>query len=184
MMKTTPIRLIALFAGACLWAGVARADLDQIKQAAEAGDAKSQLELGILFQYGFNYKDNEIPALTWYMLSANQGNARAASLRDTLRAKMSESDVHEAEDQVAKYKPKGQMPAPAPMAEPAPAPAPEPPPAVEPTPAPPPEASAPAEPAPMPEVSAPPPAVEPVPAPAEPAAPPAEPSQLPTFPTK
>jgi len=119
MTKTTTTRLIALFAGACLWAGVARADLDHIKQAAEAGDAKAQLELGILFQYGFNYKDNEIPALTWYMLSANQGNAKAASLRDTLRAKMTEKDVQEAMEQVANFKPKGQPPA----AAPAPAPA-------------------------------------------------------------
>lgn len=119
MTKTTTTRLIALFAGACLWAGVARADLDHIKQAAEAGDAKAQLELGILFQYGFNYKDNEIPALTWYMLSANQGNAKAASLRDTLRAKMTEKDVQEAMEQVASFKPKGQPPA----AAPAPAPA-------------------------------------------------------------
>lgn len=126
MTKTTTTRLIALFAGACLWAGVARADLDHIKQAAEAGDAKAQLELGILFQYGFNYKDNEIPALTWYMLSANQGNAKAASLRDTLRAKMTEKDVQEAMEQVANFKPKGQAPAAAPAPAPVPSSAPAP----------------------------------------------------------
>ena len=97
-----------------------RADLDDIRRAAEAGDAASQLELGILFQYGFNYKDNEIPALTWYTLSANQGNAKAVKLRDALKAKMTEKDVQEAMEQVTKYKPSGKPAAtPPPAATPA-----------------------------------------------------------------
>ena len=98
--------LVALLA-ALLWSSVAHADLDDIRRAAEAGDSAAQLELGILFQYGFNYKDNEIPALTWYMLSANQGSAKAVKLRDALKAKMSEKDVQEALGQVAQYKPSG-----------------------------------------------------------------------------
>ena len=104
------LALVALFAAAS-----ARADLDQIRNAAEAGNPEAQLELGILFQYGFNYKDNEVPALTWYMLSARQGNAKAAQLRDALKAKMAEKDVNEAMEQVANYKPKA-----APGAEPYP----------------------------------------------------------------
>jgi len=116
--------LAALFA-ALLWSGVAHADLDDIRRAAEAGDVEAQLELGILFQYGFNYKDNEIPALTWYMLSASQGGAKAVKLRDALKAKMSEKDVQEAMGQVAQYKPSGKAVAvPAPVA-PVSAPAPE-----------------------------------------------------------
>lgn len=98
----TPIlALAALFA-----AGAARADLDYIRHAAEAGNAEAQLELGILFQYGFNYKDNEIPALTWYTLSANQGNAKAGKLRDALKAKMTDKDIQEVTEQVSSYKPK------------------------------------------------------------------------------
>ena len=100
-------------------AGVARADLDQIRAAAEAGDANAQLELGILFNYGFNYKDNEIPALTWYMLSANQGNARAAGLRDKLMSKMSQQEIEEAIQQVTQFRPSGPAPA-KPKAEPSP----------------------------------------------------------------
>jgi len=133
---------ILTFALVALFAAVpARADLDRIRAAAEAGDAEAQLELGILFQYGFNYKDNEIPALTWYMLSANQGNAKAASLRDTLRAKMSEKEIQEAAEQVAQYKPKGSPVPYETLREPAPA-APPPAPA-EPATAPPPAESAP-----------------------------------------
>jgi len=100
-------RTLAILLAALLWSGAARADLDDIRRAAEAGDTAAQLELGILFQYGFNYKDNEIPALTWYMLSANQGNAKAVKLRDALKAKMSEKEVQEAMEQVAQYKPSG-----------------------------------------------------------------------------
>jgi TPR repeat protein len=102
MKFTIPIlALAALFA-----ASGARADLDLIRHAAEAGNAEAQLELGILFQYGFNYKDNEVPALTWYTLSANQGNAKAGKLRDALKAKMTDKDIQEVMEQVSSYKPK------------------------------------------------------------------------------
>lgn len=118
-MYTT--RILALMLTALLWQSAAHADLDDIRRTAEAGDREAQLELGILFQYGFNYKDNEIPALTWYSLSANQGNARAVGLRDALKAKMTEKEVQEAMEQVATFKPKGKPPAaPIPEAQPAP----------------------------------------------------------------
>ena len=102
-------RIVTLMLTALLWQSAAHADLDDIRRTAEAGDREAQLELGILFQYGFNYKDNEIPALTWYSLSANQGNARAVGLRDALKAKMTEKEVQEAMEQVATFKPKGTL---------------------------------------------------------------------------
>jgi len=117
-------RPLAILLTALLWSGAARADLDDIRRAAEAGDTKAQLELGVLFQYGFNYKDNEIPALTWYMISANQGSAKAVKLRDALKAKMAEKEVQEAMEQVANYKPTGKPPA-APAAPAVPAAVPE-----------------------------------------------------------
>lgn len=122
---TITSRLLALIAGVCLWIGVAHADLDHIKQAAEAGDAQAQLELGMLYQFGYHYKDNEVPALTWYTLSANQGNARAAKLRDDLMGKMKPAEIEQAMEQVKQFKPSGTMPpaGAAPAAEPAPAPA-------------------------------------------------------------
>lgn len=113
---TTFARTFAALLAALLWSVAAHADLDDIRRAAEAGDSEAQLELGILFQYGFNYKDNEIPALTWYMLSANQGNAKAVKKRDALKAKMNEKEVQEAMEQVTQYKPSGKpvvVPAPA-----------------------------------------------------------------------
>lgn len=116
-----PLGVVAFVIAALLWQPLAHADLDDIRRTAEAGDRNAQLELGILFQYGFNYKDNEIPALTWYSLAANQGHPRAVRLRDSLKAKMSEKDVQEALEQVASFKPKGSAPTPAPVpAKPAP----------------------------------------------------------------
>ena len=106
----------------------AHADLDQIKRAAEYGDVAAQLELGILYHYGFHYKDNEVNALVWYTLAANQGDAKAAGLRDTLRAKMTQKDVDEAQTLIAQHKPKATpvtaptVPAPAPVPETSPPP--------------------------------------------------------------
>lgn len=122
--RTSPILgLAAALLTAFLWSSAAHADLDDIRRTAEAGDSGAQLELGILFQYGFNYKDNEIPALTWYMLSANQGSAKAAKLRDALKVKMTEKDVQEAMEHVAQYKPTGKPAATATSVAPVPAPA-------------------------------------------------------------
>ena len=118
---TTRARLLAGLAFVLLGIGSAHADLDHIKQAAESGDAAAQLELGILFQYGFHYKDNEVPALTWYTLSANQGNAKAARLRDALMGKMTSKEVEEAMEQVKSYKPTAAA-APRAVTEPAPIP--------------------------------------------------------------
>jgi len=121
---TSPILgLAAALLTAFLWSSAAHADLDDIRRTAEAGDSGAQLELGVLFQYGFNYKDNEIPALTWYMLSANQGNAKATKLRDALKVKMTEKDVQEAMEQVAQYKPTGKPAATPTSVAPVPAPA-------------------------------------------------------------
>lgn len=108
------VRILAILLSALLWQSAAHADLDDIRRAAEAGDAEAQLELGILFQYGFKYKDNQIPALSWYILSANQGNAKAVKLRDALKAKMTAQDAQEAADQAAKFKPAAAAPAAAP----------------------------------------------------------------------
>lgn len=143
---TITARLLSIIAGVCLWVGVAHADLDHIRRAAEAGDAQAQLELGMLYQFGYHFKDNEVPALTWYTLSANQGNARAAKMRDDLMGKMKPAEIEQAMEQVKQFKPSGAVPAAATPTESAPAPstpvaAPETPPAAAP-------AGTPAEPAP------------------------------------
>ena len=133
--------------------GAAHADLDRIKAAAEQGDVNAQLELGILYEYGFNYQDNQAHALAWYTHAANQGNAKAAGLRDALRAKMTQKEVDAAQSLIAEHKPKS-APVTAPAA-PAPAPAP------------------------IPEMSPPPPAEAPAPMPADAPAPEVMPAPVP-----
>ena len=76
-----------------LSAGGAYAGPDDMRRAAERGDPEMQLELGILYEYGYGLKENHVPALAWYTLSAEQGNARAIQHRDTLKARMSANEV-------------------------------------------------------------------------------------------
>lgn len=128
----TTMMLAAMFV-----AGSVQADLDQIKKAAEAGDSAAQVDLGILYQYGFNYQDNEVHALAWYSIAANQGNPRGVRLRDALRAKMTQKDIDAAQAIIGEYKPPAVPRAPAPVPAPAPAAMPDmsPPPAEVPAPA-------------------------------------------------
>lgn len=66
-------------------------------QAAQAGDADSQLQIGVLFEYGFYMKDNMPYALAWYTLSAERGSAKAATYRDKLLQKLSPEEIDRAD---------------------------------------------------------------------------------------
>ena len=70
---------------------------DQVMAAAQAGDPEAQLEMGILYEYGFFMSDNKAPALAWYSLAAEQGNVKAAKLRDKLQAGMTPAEIQQAE---------------------------------------------------------------------------------------
>lgn len=72
---------------------------DEVLAAAKAGNVEAQLEMGILYEYGFFMKDNRPPALAWYMLAAENGNEKAAKLADKLRAKMTPAEIQQAETQ-------------------------------------------------------------------------------------
>lgn len=74
----------------CAWLPLAaHADLDEIHRAAARGDIDAQLELGILYEFGFNMANNEVQALAWYMAAADGGNTRAAERRDILIGRLS-----------------------------------------------------------------------------------------------
>ncbi|MBE9516537.1 MAG: sel1 repeat family protein [Proteobacteria bacterium] len=70
---------------------------DQLLAAARAGDSEAQLEIGILYEYGFFMADNKAPALAWYGLAAEQGNVKAAKLRDKLQAAMNPAEIQQAD---------------------------------------------------------------------------------------
>lgn len=107
------------------------AGLEQLRQAAEAGKIDAQLELGILYEYGFRKPDHLVPALSWYLRAAESGDADAARRRDALMAKLKPAEVEEAK----RLAQAGPTAAATPKAEPEAAPAPaETPPAAAPTP--------------------------------------------------
>lgn len=77
--------------------------LENLRAAAERGDAAAQLEMGILYEYGFSLPDNRPPALAWYLLAAEQGNARAIERRDLVQARMTQAEIGEARRLAAEF---------------------------------------------------------------------------------
>ena len=92
---------------------------DAVLKAAQFGNPEAQLEMGILYEYGFFMKANRAPALAWYILSANQGNRQAAQRRDLLQQKMTPAGIEQAR-KMAPTLLSAEAPAPIPPSEPAP----------------------------------------------------------------
>jgi TPR repeat protein len=98
-------KIVVLLISSLFFAGAAYAEApampEDILQAARAGDSEAQLEMGILYEYGFRMKDNKIEALAWYMKAAERGNSRAAAYRDRLMKNLSPNEVDRARDKAA-----------------------------------------------------------------------------------
>lgn len=102
-------RLIAMIAlGFCLngFAGSVAQAADpilpeDILRDARAGDPEAQLEMGILYEYGFRMQGNRVVALAWYHLAAAKGDVRAVRYRDRLSSKLSTAQVAAARKQSA-----------------------------------------------------------------------------------
>jgi TPR repeat protein len=73
------------------------ASLERMRQAAEQGSSEAQLEMGILYEFGYNMPKNDIDALAWYLRAAEQGNALASARRDLLKSRMKPEDVEAAQ---------------------------------------------------------------------------------------
>ena len=69
------------------------ASLEQTRQAAEQGNADAQLEMGILYEFGYNMPKNNVTALAWYLRSAEQGNTLAVKRRDQLKSHMTPDEI-------------------------------------------------------------------------------------------
>ncbi len=78
------------------------AGLTEIRAAAQRGDAEAQLELGILYEFGYGMADNQIAALAWYSLAAKQGHSKAAARADLLKKRLPPGDVAKADGMSAK----------------------------------------------------------------------------------
>ena len=76
------------------------ASLATLRAAAEQGQADAQYELGILYEFGYNFTDHLVSAYAWYSRAADQGNAAAAQRRDLLKGQLSPSDLERAQAQL------------------------------------------------------------------------------------
>lgn len=97
MNKSLLIVIFSLFLAGAVWAQ--QSVPTDVLQAAQRGDQEAQLEMGILYEFGFYMPDHTIPALAWYMLSAEQGNEKATKRRDLLMSRMSQSEIDQARSQ-------------------------------------------------------------------------------------
>jgi hypothetical protein len=94
--------LLGLLAVAPTFAADAASSPDAVRQAAEAGNANAQLNLGILYEYGFHMKGNKVEALAWYIAAADQGLPKAAQYRDKLMHELTAAQVQQAREKAKK----------------------------------------------------------------------------------
>ena len=124
-----PLLLVALLATPVGAAQVEDpAGLENLRKAAETGDAEAMLELGILYEFGYQMPDNKPPALAWYRLAAEAGNPKATARMEVIRGGMSPAEIEQANRLYGEYAASVRRPAPpattpAPSAPPEPAPA-------------------------------------------------------------
>ncbi len=97
MKKSLLILIVSLFLASSAWAQPS-VPMD-VLEAAQRGDQEAQLEMGILYEFGFFMPGHTIPALAWYMLSAEQGNQKAIKRRDLLISRMSQGEIDQAQSQ-------------------------------------------------------------------------------------
>ena len=55
----------------------AATDFDETKVAAEQGDAKAQVDLGVMYANGDGVPENDAEAVKWFRKAADQGDAKA-----------------------------------------------------------------------------------------------------------
>lgn len=96
------MKRIVLLLCAALWWPAAYAGLEETRASAEAGDVERQLELGELYEFGFNMPNNDVPALTWYIVAADNGHPKAAKRRDLIKQRLTREQIAEAERESAK----------------------------------------------------------------------------------
>ncbi|OGI38168.1 MAG: hypothetical protein A2V91_04775 [Candidatus Muproteobacteria bacterium RBG_16_64_10] len=105
-MKLSSILPAVVLAALLPFAAAAAVDktagLKEIREAAQRGDAEAQLELGILYEFGYGMTNNQIAALAWYNLAAKQGQQQAAARVDLLKKRLPPGDVEKADSMSAR----------------------------------------------------------------------------------
>ena len=120
-MKRTIVFLILSLFVSVMTGAQDLASLEQTRQAAGQGDAEAQLEMGILYEFGYHMPKNNVTAFAWYLRSAEQGNALAVKRRDQLKSQMTPEEIDAADKISAELVTKKPEKAETPPAPPAPA---------------------------------------------------------------
>jgi uncharacterized protein len=76
------------------------------QKAADHGDAAAQFNLGVMYVHGLGVSQDYVLARMWLGLSAAQGEEGAAEARDETAAKMTPSEIADAERMASEWKPK------------------------------------------------------------------------------
>jgi TPR repeat protein len=69
------------------------ASLETLRQAAVQGNVDAEYEIGILYEFGYNFPDHKAAAYAWYNRAAERGNALAAKRRDVLKSQLSAAEI-------------------------------------------------------------------------------------------
>lgn len=96
-IKALLFAAIALVAVPLCAAETDSATLAALRAAAEQGQPDAQYELGILYEFGYNFPEHLVDAYVWYSRAAKQGNAAAAKRRDLLKARLSPAELGRAQ---------------------------------------------------------------------------------------
>lgn len=93
--------LLALALAVPAWAAEDdSASLAALRAAAQQGRVDAQYELGILYEFGYNFADHLVAAYVWYTRAAEQGNAAAANRRDLLKSQLSPAELERAQKEI------------------------------------------------------------------------------------
>lgn len=91
------VLILILSVGAAIpRAEVAANTQEELRVAAQHGNADAQMEMGTLYEFGFNRPKDPTTALAWYMCAAAQGHALAIRRLDQLKAQMTAGQVEQA----------------------------------------------------------------------------------------
>lgn len=96
MRKAALVFILSLFATG-LSSAADDASLEKLRQTAEQGNVDAQLEMGILYEFGFNMPKNNVTALAWYLRASESGNALAVKRGDVLKAQMTSDEINAAQ---------------------------------------------------------------------------------------
>ncbi len=95
-------------AEAALWRGDAATAADILAPMAAAGVPRAQAMLGRAQEVRSGQQQSDFEAYVWYSLAARGGETSALALRDKVAAKLQPAEIRQAEQVIARWKPRAE----------------------------------------------------------------------------